>query len=252
VDSGGAFTFDAVFADGVALWLFYLGFIVQRRSAGWTKRFSVIAMHVWIFAITLVALELTYYWNLDWAISVVVFGVAFIFVILGYRMQMRFARKRKASIPVKPQITVAETSADKAVNDVIAQGNIHILRLGELGETIQDIKIRRQIAHLQEIARQIFKVIAGQPEQLRKTNTFMDYYFPTTIKFLEKYAEFETKTIRGEHIQSSMEEIVKSMASIEKAFEHQLDNLFSEDALDISGDVAVMQSMMKQENWDKE
>ena len=127
-----------------------------------------------------------------------------------------------------------------------------IKRLDELGKAIQDEKIRRQILHLQEIGKQIFEYIAKQPGQVRKINTFMDYYFPTTINFLKNYADMANKTVKGEHIRASMEEIRNSMSCIEKAFEHQLDNLYSDQALDISADVAVLQGIMKKEGISEE
>jgi len=153
----------------------------------------------------------------------------------------------RGKIVEMPREITFEKSGDTATDAMIAQGRSYISRLDELGKTINDPKIVNQIAHLQEISIQIFEFIQKNPGHARKLNTFMDYYYPTAIKFLENYARFDAKSVKGENISVAMSKISGSLGKIEEAFSHQLDSLYSDKALDITTDIQVLENIMKSE-----
>ena len=53
--------------------------------------------------------------------------------------------------------------------------------------------------------------------------------------------------VQGENISSTMFDIEAMMQTIASAFEKQLDNLFENEALDISTDISVLETMLQQE-----
>jgi len=137
---------------------------------------------------------------------------------------------------------VIEVSGDKNVDELLATGRGYVERLESL--KIQDLRINQQIGKLQSISRQIFEYVAKNPNQSRKITTFMNYYLPTSIKFLEQYAEFDAKETQGENIKVTMQNISDSLSKFEEAFTHQLDALYSEKALDIETDITVLEGIM--------
>jgi len=146
-----------------------------------------------------------------------------------------------------PRDVAFEKSGNSATDTMISQGRGYIRRLEELRIEIADAKIKGQISNLQEISIQIFEFIQKNPTHARKINTFMDYYYPTAIKFLENYAKFDAKNIKGKNISATMAKISESLGKIEEAFAHQLDSLYSDKALDITTDIAVLENIMKSE-----
>jgi len=146
-----------------------------------------------------------------------------------------------------PKELTFEKSGNSMADEMILRGRDYIRRLTELDSIIDDAKISGQIRHLQDVSVQIFDFISKHPGHARKIYTFMDYYYPTAMKFLESYAEFGGKTIRGENISATQAKISASLAKIEEAFEHQLDSLYSDKALDITTDIAVLENIMKSE-----
>ena len=137
---------------------------------------------------------------------------------------------------------IIEVSGDKNVDGLLAQGREYVERLESL--KIEDLQINQQIGKLQSISRQIFEYVAKNPNQSRKINSFMNYYLPTSIKFLEQYEEFDAKETRGENIQTTMQNISDSLTKFEEAFTNQLDALYSEKALDIETDITVLEGIM--------
>ena len=242
--------FDFVVAGfGTAVLIAFWAYAIQRRKLGRPKKIANLSISLWILAL----ITLLFSFDGEGDLVDIAIGSGFFagIAIMGCKWQLRYMRRAGIETEKKQQTLVLEKSGDATADGIIAEGNAHIKKLEELGHIIQDVNIRRQITHLQSLGKQIFEHIAKNPEQVRKLNTFMDYYFPTTIKFLENYADMDRATVKGEHIRASMEEISKSMSCIEKAFEHQLDNLYSDQVLDISADVAVLQGIMRNEGISK-
>ncbi|MCL2420269.1 MAG: 5-bromo-4-chloroindolyl phosphate hydrolysis family protein [Defluviitaleaceae bacterium] len=144
-----------------------------------------------------------------------------------------------------------EATGDKELDQILTQGKACVKRLDQLNQSIQDEEVNGRIVQLEDISRQILDHIAKHPAKRHRINTFMDYYLPTVIKFLDHYAEYDNTShstkITGENLWGTQEKIRGSLAQFETAFAHQLDNLYSDKALDIEGDLAVLQSIMKQE-----
>ena len=75
----------------------------------------------------------------------------------------------------------------------------------------------------------------------------MDCYLPTTLKLLNAYDRMGATGVAGENITATMERVEKMMGTIVTAFEKQLDSLYGAEALDISADITVLETMMARE-----
>jgi len=75
----------------------------------------------------------------------------------------------------------------------------------------------------------------------------MDYYLPTTLKILNAYDRMDAAGIRGENIDTTKRRVGDIMTTIVRAFEKQLDSLFGSDALDISTDISVLETLLARE-----
>ena len=201
------------------------------------RKKSVIPIYMMAMAFLMYCLFLPMYRILDVILALLV-------SVLIYFLSGLIFRGKMVEVPREVSF---DKSGDAAADAMIAQGRGYIQKLDELGQSIADVAIVNQIAHLQEISIQIFEFIQRNPGHARKLNTFMDYYYPTAIKLLDSYARFDTKSVKSENISETMAKISDSLGKIREAFAHQLDNLYSDKALDISTDIAVLENIMKSE-----
>ena len=111
-------------------------------------------------------------------------------------------------------------------------------------DRIDDPVLTAKIHRLEAITGQIFKVIREEPAKKNKANTFLNYYLPTTQKLLDSYAEFEAAGVEGENLRQAKSRIESTMDAIVKGFEHQLDELYKADAMDVDSDIRVMETML--------
>jgi len=132
---------------------------------------------------------------------------------------------------------------DKMMKD----GALAIAEMRRLNEAIEDETISAQIDRLEAVSREIFAQVKAEPKKLPQIRKFMDYYLPTTLKLLNAYDRMGATGVAGENITSTMERVENMMATIVIAFEKQLDSLFGADAMDISTDITVLETMMARE-----
>ena len=114
-------------------------------------------------------------------------------------------------------------------------------------DRIADPTLSMKIDRLEEITSRIFKTIEDHPERRDKANTFLNYYLPTTQKLLDSYADFEEAGVSGANLTQAKARIERTMDNIVAGFEHQLDELYQAEAMDVDSDIRVMESMLRRD-----
>ena len=148
-----------------------------------------------------------------------------------------FTRAREMAQPDQP-----------AVQPQAAEGYAGILRqIRELNDRIADAALSAKIDRLEQVSGRIFKAIEDDPDKKDAAGTFLNYYLPTTLKLLENYAAFEEAGVSGENLSQAKSRIETTMDSIVAGFEHQLDELYRTDAMDIDSDIRVMETMRRRD-----
>ena len=137
---------------------------------------------------------------------------------------------------------------EPAVQPQAAEGYTGILRqIRELNDRIADEAISAKLDRMEQVSGRIFKLIEEDEAKRDAAGTFLNYYLPTTLKLLENYASFEEAGVSGENLSQAKAKIEKTMDSIVAGFEHQLDELYRTDAMDIDSDIRVMETMLRRD-----
>ena len=142
-----------------------------------------------------------------------------------------------------------ETTGNPELDKMIADGEKAISEMRRLNDSIEDEKISADIERLEKSSKAIFDQVKATPEKLPQIRKFMDYYLPTTLKLLNAYDRMSAAGISGENIDTTKAKVESMMTTIVSAFEKQYDALFGADALDISTDITVLETMMAREGF---
>ena len=188
---------------------------------------------VWVLYALLLPLYKPGHFIMAAAASVVVFLIARI-----------FCKDVVEEVEEKPQPT-GNPELDKMVSD----GELAIREMKRLNDSIKDETISRQIDRLEEISNKIFDCVKADPKKLPQIRKFMNYYLPTTLKLLGSYQRLSAQNVKGENITSTLFNIAGMMHTVADAFEKQLDSLYAEEAMDISADITVFETLLKQEGF---
>nr|WP_325184885.1 5-bromo-4-chloroindolyl phosphate hydrolysis family protein [uncultured Oscillibacter sp.] len=261
--AGAAFQ-DALFfaLDGLRYWLpemlqalaflvgggamLYSGFSMDRQLRRFAKYLSVMgdreAVPVEELARTLGYSENRVEKDLQKMIDKGYFGgKAYLNVELGYLFRSGQAgaewsqKQREAAVQPPPPKEAEE-------------GYSGILRnIRRANDDIADPVLSAKIDRLEEITAKIFRAVEEDPGKRDKIDTFLNYYLPTTQKLLDSYAQFESAGVEGENLRQAKARIESTMDAIVRGFEHQLDELYKADALDVDSDIRVMEHMLRRD-----
>lgn len=152
----------------------------------------------------------------------------------------------EVEIPDPPKPEPASTG-NPELDKIIRDGALAVEEMKRLDENIEDEKISQAIRELERTSQAIFQQVREAPEKLPQIRKFMDYYLPTTLKLLNAYDRMSSVGVGGENIDSTKERVEAIMDTIVAAFDKQLDGLFGAEALDVSTDITVLETMLARE-----
>ena len=156
-----------------------------------------------------------------------------------------FSRHWLASPPPPPSISSKEDDAEEEPNGADGIDSAALLaRIRELNETIRHPQLSNRIWQIEGLSRKIFQVVESQPEKQPQIRAFMQYYLPATLRLLDTYAQLESQQVHGENIDSAMRRVETMADTLAEAFKKQLDLLFSGEALDVSAEIRVLETML--------
>jgi 5-bromo-4-chloroindolyl phosphate hydrolysis protein. len=142
------------------------------------------------------------------------------------------AKKTKAESEAK----AGETEYDRIIKE-IRQADIDI----------EDEAMSEKIRRMQTITASIFEEVKEHPEKKPQIQRFMDYYLPTTLKLLSSYARIEAQGVSGDNMAKAKADIERIADTLVQGYEKQLDTLYQSEAVDIAGDVSVIENMMRRD-----
>lgn len=147
----------------------------------------------------------------------------------------------KPSEPKKeedPKVAALRKEKDRAVSE-----------LRRLNDAIPDEKISAQIDHLEEVTGKIIDHVIADPAKQPQISRFLDYFLPTTIKLLNAYDRMDSTGASGANIDGTKGKIEDMLETICAAFTRQLDDLYGQEAMDVSAEIRVMEQMLAQEGF---
>ena len=145
-------------------------------------------------------------------------------------------KKEEAKREEDPKIAALRKEKDRAISE-----------LRRLNDAIPDEKISAQIDHLEEVTGKIIDYVIANPAKQSQISRFLDYFLPTTIKLLNAYDRMDSAGISGSNIDATKAKVEQMLNTLCYAFDKQLDALFSDEALDVSTDITVMENLLAQE-----
>lgn len=169
--------------------------------------------------------------------------------------QAQEAMKKRQAMAQEARETAASQNARRSSNPnlteegrkMLEEGDAYIRHIRECNDDIPGEEISAKLSRLEMIMTRIFAQVEKQPELTGDLRKFMNYYLPTTAKLVEAYREMDAQPVQGENIRRAKKEIEDSLDTINEAFENLLDSFFEDKVWDISSDINVMKSMLKQE-----
>lgn len=132
-----------------------------------------------------------------------------------------------------PEVVALRQERDRAISE-----------MRRLNDNIKDPVISQQIDHIEATTGKIFAYVMDRPEKKNQIRRFLNYYLPTTMKLLDAYDRMGEAGVSGKNVDGAKGKISELMATIVTAFDHQLDALYADEALDIDAEITVLKNVL--------
>lgn len=190
-------------------------------------------------------------WGIAGAGALLVFGLSK-WLVRDRQEPVPLTREELARMEAERREAQAKPEEEKPAPEVPSsclpkEAQEYLQQIREADAAIEDEAVSEKIRKLEIRTQQIFQVVSKNPEKLPEIRKFMSYYLPTLLKLLRSYDHLEEQELEGENIRRSMQDIEHILDTVIVAFDKQLDNLFEAEALDISSDIQVLETMLSQE-----
>lgn len=169
-----------------------------------------------------------------WALAVMLAGAA-----------AAFAAARRVCPPQVIQREVPFHTGVEDVDQMLTDIQQKLDTLHTLNEALPDPQLSAAMDRMERAGRAIIEVVEASPAKAKQIRRFANYYLPDAVHVLEQYAAMARQGVRGENAASVRTEVERNMGVIATAFEHQLDALYASESMDLSADLAVLETLMK-------
>ena len=147
--------------------------------------------------------------------------------------------------PVKAEVQL------KKAAEVSPEGkDQYQLLLMELDRSVQRIRepaMQQKALKIRGLTASIFAAVREDPAKRPKIGTFLNYYFPQTLKLLNSYGDIESKEYQGENLSKTRERIDGAADLLIDAYQRQLDALYLSTSMDVDSDIDVLETMLKRD-----
>ncbi len=161
---------------------------------------------------------------------------------LVYQMAQGLDTSKKAPAQHK----IPETG-NPTVDQLVRHGQDMLSQIREENDRIPDPSLSAKMEELDAISNQIFLTVTDKPEKAPQIRRFMDYYLPTVLKMLTNYRKLDEREVTGENAAKTKKRVAEAMDIVLDAFKKQHDQLYQNEMLDVTSDISVLETMLKQD-----
>lgn len=156
--------------------------------------------------------------------------------------------KKKDDIPTKEEALAEEERTPLTdVERAVAECELYRSAMKKIKLKLFAINpnMTLEVVHLEKSLGKIASHLEKYPEDAPKVRRFTDYYMPTALKHLQTYLDIQG--VKGQNAASISSNVEGILHTLSLSFDKLLDNLYADDALDISSDITVLEQLLAQE-----
>ena len=111
----------------------------------------------------------------------------------------------------------------------------------------QDISF--SLYRLGKVIRQVLEYLEKHQEKEKDVKKLMDFHLPSTLKLIASYRELQKSGLNTFNIQKTKDDIVSACDKIQEAYTGVLEDLYNDNAIDVSTDIQVLKMMLAREGF---
>lgn len=160
-------------------------------------------------------------------------------------------KKKMSAAKEDKKNNVLETLPDD-VKKYIQIGERYIDTYSSYAQSINNKTICISIGAINDTISKIMNAIIRNPDSCSDSRQLFDYYLPTIDKILMAYITYQNEGITGDYIEKTKREIEASLVDVKIALQNYLNQLYTEDSIDVSAEIYAMKQKMRMDGLSDE
>ena len=137
-----------------------------------------------------------------------------------------------------------EKENNALVEDYLSKAKRDVTTLTEMLPKLRE-PMKAKITEFLQIVGKIFELLKENPNTAKDIDKVINFYLPTTVKLMDNYIQLSEKPT--DSVKSSLKSMEQTMDLVNDGFMKMLDNIYQEKIMDLSSDMSVLKSMLRQE-----
>lgn len=137
-----------------------------------------------------------------------------------------------------------EKENNALVEDYLSKAKKDVTTLTEMLPKLRE-PMKGKITEFLQIVGKIFELLKENPNTAKDLDKVINFYLPTTVKLMDNYIQLSEKPT--DSVKSSLKSMEQTMDLVNDGFMKMLDNIYQEKIMDLSSDMSVLKSMLRQE-----
>lgn len=137
-----------------------------------------------------------------------------------------------------------EKENNALVEDYLSKAKKDVTTLTEMLPKLRE-PMKAKISEFLQIVGKIFELLKENPNTVKDLDKVINFYLPTTVKLMDNYIQLSEKPT--DSVKSSLKSMEQTMDLVNDGFMKMLDNIYQEKIMDLSSDMSVLKSMLRQE-----
>ena len=166
----------------------------------------------------------------------IVIGVSL--VVLGLLIYFKVFKDDEIEVPVK--------YATSELEELVLLANSQIQALDQLLLDINHNHIKQLTSSIKQTSELILNYTIKNEKIEKDVRKFFRYYLDEVVNMVRTYEEYEDHEVSITHMNESKEKIEKTLIKADQAFQSFYNDLYAGEAMDVSVDLNVFESMLQQ------
>lgn len=137
-----------------------------------------------------------------------------------------------------------DKESNALVEEYLSRAKRDVTTLTEMTPKLRE-PMKAKISEFLQIVGKIFELLKENPNTAKDLDKVINYYLPTTVKLIDNYIQISEKPT--DSVKSSLKSMEQTMDLVNDGFMKILDNIYEEKIMDLSSDMSVLKSMLRQE-----
>ena len=137
-----------------------------------------------------------------------------------------------------------EKEGNALVEEYLSRAKRDVTALTEMTPKLRE-PMKAKISEFLQIVGKIFELLKENPNTAKDLDKVINFYLPTTVKLMDNYIDLSEKPT--DSVKSSLKSMEQTMDLVNDGFMKMLDNIYQEKIMDLSSDMSVLKSMLRQE-----